>query len=214
MSVLEIVQLILYGASVGILLAAPIGPVNIEIVRRGLRDGFVNGWVTGLGALSADTLYALVIVLGLAQFAADENIRIVLFLAGAVMMAYIGYSSVKAARATHQPQDAPVHRGRSYITGFLMAALNPFGIVYWLTVGAGLAADAVNRFGQNAAPVLVIGVMCGVLSWVTTISAITQISRRFVTGQAMRWITGVSGVFMIGYAVWFLYSARQLLGQG
>lgn len=211
MSVSEFLQLVFYGATVGVLLAAPIGPINIEIVRRGLRDGFLNGWLTGLGALSADTIYAMIIVLGLAQFAENESIRVVLFIAGAMMMFYIGYHSIRTSLHETTVDTSTAPRGRSYITGFLMAALNPFGIVYWFTVGAGLTAEAVTRFGDSAAPWLVIGVALGILSWVTVISAIAQVSRRFVTGKAMQWITGISGVLLLGYAIWFIVSAWRLL---
>lgn len=213
MTTLEVAQLTAYGATVGVILAAPIGPINIEIVRRGIRDGFVHGWTMGLGALTADTIYALLIVSGFARFADNEQLRIVLFLAGAAMMAYIGYGSIKAALNPTNMEDSGIKipRSRSYIAGFILAAFNPFGIVYWLTVGAGLAADAVNRFGEGGAPILVIGVMIGIFLWVTSISAVAQVSRRFVTGPAMSWITGISGVLLFGFAAWFLFSGIALV---
>lgn len=211
MTVWETLSIALYGATVGVVLAAPIGPINIEIVRRGIRDGFAHGWMTGLGALTADTIYALAIVLGFAQFAENESVRITLFFFGAAMMTYIGYNSIKNALDSNEVEAVEPRRGRSYITGFLMAAFNPFGIIYWLTVGAGLAADAVNRGGSGAAPVLVVGVTLGILAWVTTLSVIAQVSRKFVTGGGMRWITGLSGVVLIGFAVWFLISGIQLI---
>src|SRR5690606_32285266 len=108
-----------------------------------------HGWMTGLGALTADTIYALAIVLGFARFAENETVRVVLFFFGAAMMTYIGYNSIKTALDPHATDGAAPKRGRSYVTGFLMAAFNPFGIIYWLTVGAGLAADAVNRAGSG-----------------------------------------------------------------
>lgn len=213
MTGIEIAQLTLYGATVGVILAAPVGPINIEIVRRGLRDGFLHGWMMGLGALTADTIYALAIVTGFSRFAENEQLRIILFLAGAAMMGYIGYGSIKTAMNEHEVDNSglTIPRHKSYTTGFMLAAFNPFGIVYWLTVGAGLAADAVNRFGDGSAPVLVIGVMLGIFVWVTSISGVAQISRRFVTGPAMRWITGISGVLLFGFAAWFLYSGINLI---
>lgn len=213
MTAWETLGIALYGATVGVALAAPIGPINIEIVRRGIRDGFVHGWLMGLGALTADTIYALAIVLGFARFAENQHIRVVLFLLGAGMMAFIGVNSIRTAlNGTVAASDKPSPpRGHSYITGFLMAAFNPFGIIYWLTVGAGLAADAVNRSGAGAAPLLVIGVMLGILAWISTLSVIAQVSRKFVTGLGMRWITGVSGALLIGFAMWFLVSGIRLM---
>lgn len=213
MSTGELLGLIVYGMTVGVALAAPIGPINIEIIRRGIRDGFLHGWLVGLGALTADTVYAMVIVSGLASFAGNEGVRVVLYIAGGVMLTWVGWSSVKTALRGLEgsPDDKPKPRGRSYLTGLLMAAFNPMGIVYWLTVGAGLAADAVDRVGQSGAPVLVIGVMVGIFLWVLSLSVIAQVSRRFVTGHGMRWVTGVSGAIIIAFGVFFFVQAARLL---
>ncbi|MGB3307206.1 MAG: LysE family transporter [Thermomicrobiales bacterium] len=205
-----IAGLILYGMTVGVVLAAPIGPINVEIIVRGVRNGFRSGWLLGIGALTADTIYAALVVSGLTPLADRPVLRIPLYLAGAIMLGYVGWSSVR--RALHgelvdEADAAAPRNGRNYITGFLLAAFNPMGIVYWLSVGAGLVADAVNRVGRIGAPVLVGGVFLGILAWVTAISLVAQVSRRIVTGNGMRWITGLSGVLVIGFAVWFLWQA-------
>lgn len=210
MSVGEVFGLIVYGMVVGVVLAAPIGPINIEIVVRGVRDGFRSGWLLGLGALTADTLYATLVVSGLTPLADQPALRIPLFLAGAIMLGYVGWGSVR--RALHgelvdADSGTELASGKSYVTGFLLAAFNPMGIVYWLSVGAGLVADAVNRVGTIGAPVLVAGVFLGILCWVTVISLVAQVSRRFVTGAGMRWVTGVSGAIVMAFGLWFLWQA-------
>ena len=212
MSPTEFAGLIFYGMFVGVALAAPIGPVNIEIITRGLRHGFRSGWLVGLGALTADTFYALIIVTGLTPIADRPGLRAPLFLAGAVMLGWVGYSSLRSAFGAPEAIESESPRGRkSYITGLLIALLNPMGIVYWLSVGAALVAEAVDRSGTAGAPVLVGGVFLGLLVWVTSLSVVAQVSRRFVTGPAMRWITGLSGVLIIGFAFYFLYQGIQAL---
>jgi threonine/homoserine/homoserine lactone efflux protein len=213
MSTGELIGLIVYGMTVGIALAAPIGPINIEIIRRGIRDGAMHGWMVGLGALSVDTVFAMVIVSGFASFADSNGVRLVLFLAGGVMLGWVGWDSVKTALRGLEgdPSDKVKPRGRSYITGVLMAAFNPMGIVYWLTVGAGLAADAVSRVGQSGAPVLVIGVMLGIFAWISTLTIIAQVSRRFVTGNGMRWVTGISGGIIMAFSLFFFWRGVAIL---
>ena len=39
------------GVAVGAAYCAPVGPVNLEMVRRGLSVGFVAGFLVGLGAV-------------------------------------------------------------------------------------------------------------------------------------------------------------------
>ena len=204
-SPIELVGLVPYGMFIGVALAAPIGPINIEIISRGIRFGFRNGWYVGLGALTADTIYATIIVSGLTPIADRPAIRVPLFLAGATMLGWVGINSLRSAiKPAATIERAVPSRNRSYLDGFMIALFNPMGIVYWLSVGAALVAEAVERVGKIGTPVLVIGVFLGLLTWVTALSVIAQVSRRFVTGQGMRWVTGTSGVIILGFAVWFL----------
>ena len=213
MSPSDTIGLIAYGMFIGVALAAPIGPINIEIISRGIRYGFRNGWLVGLGALTADTIYAAIIVSGLAPIADRPALRVPLFLAGALMMGWVGYNSVRSALNPPALTGGSAPGGhRSFVTGFLIAALNPMGIVYWLSVGAALVAEAVDRVGKVGAPVLVSGVFLGLLVWVTSLSVVAQVSRRFVTGNGMRWITGCSGVIILGFAAWFLVQGVRGIG--
>ena len=128
------------------------------------------------------------------------------------MLAWVGYSSLRSAFNPPDAMESEIPRGRkSYMTGLLIALLSPMGIVYWLSVGAALVAEAVDRSGKAGAPVLVGGVFLGLLAWVTALSVVAQVSRRFVTGPAMRWITGLSGVLIIGFAIYFLYQGIRAL---
>lgn len=213
MTITELFGLIGYGMVIGVALAAPIGPVNIEIIARGIRDGFVNGWLVGLGALSTDTVYAVLVVSGLTPLADTPGLRFPLFLAGGVMLSYVALKSLRAARATTvAPDHATPKRGRSYMAGVLIAAFSPMGIVYWLSVGAALVAEAVDRVGSAGAPVLVGGVFLGLLTWVTSLSLLAQVARRFVTGRGMRWVTGTSGVVILGFAAYFFVQAFRSIG--
>jgi threonine/homoserine/homoserine lactone efflux protein len=200
--------LVVYGMTIGVALAAPVGPINIEIIRRGIQGGYLRGWLVGLGALSADTVYAALIVSGLTPIADRPALRVPLYLAGAAMLMWVGSSSVRQALQGHTLAPGDVPRGRdSYVTGLLMAVFNPMGIVYWLSVGAALVADAVERAGSSGAPMLVGGVFLGIFVWVTFLSWLAQVARRFVTGTGLLWVTGIGGVVVFGFGLWFLIQA-------
>ena len=212
MGIGSVVGLVAYGMSIGVALAAPIGPINVEIIRRGIQGGYRRGWLVGIGAMSADTIYAALIVGGLTPVADRPALRVPLFLAGAIMLTWVGYNSVRTAMFGVALEKGEAPGGRdSYITGLLMALFNPMGIVYWLSVGAALVAEAVDLVGTAGSPALVGGVFLGIFCWVTAISVVAQSSRRFVTGNGMRWITGVSGIVIIGFALWFFWQAGSTL---
>jgi threonine/homoserine/homoserine lactone efflux protein len=212
MGIGSVVGLVAYGMSIGVALAAPIGPINVEIIRRGIQGGYRRGWLVGIGAMSADTVYAALIVSGLTPVADRPALRFPLFLAGAIMLTWVGYNSVRTALlgVALEKVEVPGERD-SYITGVLMALFNPMGIVYWLSVGAALVADAVDRAGTAGAPMLVGGVFFGIFLWVTFLSWLAQVARRFVTGRGMLWITGIGGVIIMGFGLWFFWQALASL---
>lgn len=210
MNIAQFLGMVAYGMGVGVVLAAPIGPINVEIIRRGLLMNPRAGWLVGIGAVSADTIFATLIVSGVSRLSDDPQLRAPLFAAGAVMLGWLGYRGV--VQAIHGETDIPVNSrsgSRSFATGFLMAALNPMGIIYWLSVGSALVAEAVTRTGKAGAPALVGGVFLGLLVWITGLSLALHFGRRFVTARALRWITGGSSALLLGFAIWFAIQALR-----
>lgn len=206
-----VLGIILQGMGIGVALAAPIGPINIEIIRRGLQGGFTRGWLVGLGAVTADTIYCAIIIGGFAPIADNVWLRIPLYLAGALVLGYLGLGGIRSAFSSQTASAAPPTGRRSYAAGFMMAATNPMGIVYWLSIGSALVASAVERSGQGAAPSLLLGVFSGIVVWVTVLSLMAFGGRRFVSPTIMRWLTGLSGAVLAGFGVWFGYQGVQAL---
>jgi threonine/homoserine/homoserine lactone efflux protein len=58
--VLSGIQLVLAGIGVGLLVAAPIGPVNVLCIQRAVTKGFWGGLAAGLGAVLGDGLLAAI----------------------------------------------------------------------------------------------------------------------------------------------------------
>ena len=90
MSTASVVGLVAYGMTIGVALAAPIGPINIEIIRRGIQGGYLRGWLVGLGAMTADTIYAALIVSGLTPVADRPALRVPLPATGTAAVAVAG----------------------------------------------------------------------------------------------------------------------------
>lgn len=61
---MEITYLI-KGIIIGFIISAPIGTVAALCVQRTLTEGKISGFITGVGAASADIIYALIALYGL-----------------------------------------------------------------------------------------------------------------------------------------------------
>ena len=53
------------GLLLGFSIAAPVGPIGVLCIRRTLSNGGLSGFVSGLGAATADAIYGSIAALGL-----------------------------------------------------------------------------------------------------------------------------------------------------
>ena len=79
----------------GISLAAPIGPINAAQLDRGIKYGFVNAWLIGLGSVVADIAYMMVVYLGIIHVLEIPFVNTFLWLFGAFVLIYTGVESLK-----------------------------------------------------------------------------------------------------------------------
>ena len=56
---------LLKGIVVGVVIAVPVGPVGVMCVRRTILEGKLAGFVSGLGAATADAVFGVIAGFGL-----------------------------------------------------------------------------------------------------------------------------------------------------
>src|SRR5213594_2563169 len=98
------------GVLLGLSIAAPLGPVNVEIIRRGLRSGFQAALRVGLGSTLAELLYVAITYLGVAPLISRPSFRIALYIAAALVLGALAKSSLKeafASKEAHSAGEAP-----------------------------------------------------------------------------------------------------------
>src|SRR5882724_6593200 len=88
---------LLKGMLVGIVIALPAGPVGVLCVRRTILHGRLAGFISGLGAATADGVFGIIAGFGL-TFISDLLLGFQdwLRLGGAAFLLYIGISEFTA----------------------------------------------------------------------------------------------------------------------
>ncbi|WP_322923381.1 LysE family translocator [Paenibacillus campi] len=198
------------GMLLGLLVAAPVGPIGILCIQRTLLYGWRIGLLTGLGAASADGLYAAVAAFGLISAvsyvtAAEPIIRII----GGMVVLWIGVKLWRSRPATHAAQDKYSTWG-AYGSTVLLTLSNPLTILSFIglfgasgiTVSSGGANDLVPS-GTEAALLLspgalAAGVLIGSACWWLALSSTVQLLRlRTLAPNWMQPINRLSGASLI-----------------
>src|SRR6478735_6371119 len=91
----------LKGLVLGFSIAAPVGPIGVLCIRRSLAEGRVVGFVSGLGAATADAFYGAVAAFGLTFISALlVSQQLWLRAIGGAFLCYLGVKTFLAPPST------------------------------------------------------------------------------------------------------------------
>lgn len=195
----------LQGVVLGLSIAAPVGPIGLLCIKTTLSRGRLLGFLSGLGAATADGLYGAMAALGLSvvtQFLVGQSDWIQLV--GALFLLYLAYRTFRAPLA----EDGETGRsggGRgyagTYFTTLFLTLTNPMTIVSFFGIFAGL-----NVSGDTGSSLqLVAGVFTGSALWWLLLCGIVGFVRRVVSRTLMRWLNLLSGTVLLIYGLASLY---------
>src|SRR5512135_74052 len=186
----------LKGILIGFAMAVPVGPIGIMCIRKTLTEGRLCGLMIGLGAATADLLYACVAAFGLtvvSNVIATE--RTWIRLVGGSFLLFLG---VRTFRAHPADPKVPINSSgllASYLyTGFLTLT-NPTTIFAFIAVFAALGLGI--ELSIVSASTLVIGVFIGSGLWFLFLSSGVLLFRKKLDIVGLRWVNRIAGILII-----------------
>ncbi len=192
----------------GISLAAPVGPVNVEVIKRGLKHGFLPAFLLSLGAASADTTYLLLVYFGLSNFINIPIAKASIWIFGAIVSLYLGYQSIKEYFEKIDLEKPKVKTGRnSFVAGYMITISNPMTIVWWLGVFGAILSSTVQTVTKTTALLNSLAIIIGVVLWFFALSLLLHWGKRFVNEKTMQYISVIAGLILIGFGLYFGYNA-------
>lgn len=190
----------------GLSLAAPIGPVNAAQMERGIRSGFWSSWLLGLGSMTGDIIYLLVVYLGTVHFIDNPFMKTLLWFIGSFVLIYIGIESLLGARKINNLQRSAKREAllKSFGTGFFLSLLNPITIMFWIGIYGSVLAEASKKFETNSLLLYTCCILFGVFLWDIGMATISSHSHRFLNVRALTYISVLSGLSLIGFGVYLV----------
>jgi threonine/homoserine/homoserine lactone efflux protein len=195
------------GILIGLIVAAPIGPVNLICIRRTFTYGAVNGFFAGLGAALGDGLFAIITAFGLTAISQlIEGYSTPLKLIGGLMLVGFGLhifrSDVSAIRDAEKSREAgPPSLFRSMASTFALTITNPATLFGFTALFAGLASLAGREASFVDAAITVVGVFVGSSMWWFILTTIVGIFHHHIDAGVIRKINHFFGIAVTGFGV-------------
>ncbi len=183
---------------IGISIAAPVGPIGVLCIRRTLADGKLSGFLSGMGAASADMVYGAVAAFGLTIITdlLVENTFWLRIIGGSFLL-YLGVKTFLEKPADHAAQANQSGYFGAYLSTFFLTITNPMTILSFAAIFAGTMLAQ-----KTSSPmVLVAGVFSGSATWWLALSLGVGLMRDRLNSNHMAWINRISGTIIIVFGI-------------
>ena len=205
------------GLLLGWSVAWPPGPINAEMIRRGLERGFWPAYSLGLGACTGDGLWAVAMSLGAGVLLKLPSVRPVLGVVSVLLLLFLAWTFGKGAwqawqrsRLPASPEAAtPARRFDSarggYLLGLTLALTSPWNVAFWLAVIGAQAGG--ERLGTAAFLTVAAGVFIAAAAWGLFLCTAVRAGARFATPAWHIVTQGGTALLMLYFAartVWRL----------
>lgn len=193
------------GFLLGLGAAIPLGPLNIEIIRRNLILGVRYGVFFGFGACSADLIYLILLSLGALTLLTHPIVLKTVGVVGSCIIAWFGFSALRIKNnmidaETVKPKNKPVYM--HYLQALSLTLLNPYTIIFWASVSSQVAGLVKHADGSIIGAG--VGVATSTVLWVISLNALLHFTRHKFSKRQMQTLNIIGGVLLLFFALFGL----------
>jgi len=185
------------------------GPLFFVTISHGARSGAKSGLVFSIAHTLVEFTLVMLLARGLLTVANEPIVKLTVGVAGGVVLLAFGAMQIRdslTSRFTETKSERVATRNLLLI-GLAFTGLNPFFIVWWLTVGANLIILSIE-FASLAGVVFMY--VCHVwmdYAWLTSVAHFAKMGTNVVGFKWYRVIVAVFGAVLIYFGFTFLVSS-------
>lgn len=194
------IEVIYKGIIIGIIVSAPMGPIGILCVQRTLSKGRMHGFVTGMGAMLSDLIYASITLIGMG-FVDDlmQTNRALIQFIGSIVIILFGVvifstNPLKILQPTSNNYETRYYQ--DFATAFLLTLSNVAIIFLFISLYARFQYSPLDKnWFTFAVGITSIGV--GALVWWTFITTYVSKLKRYFNRQSLKFFNRMMGIILM-----------------
>jgi threonine/homoserine/homoserine lactone efflux protein len=217
-------------AFLGFTLAAPLGPINAEVIKQALdktiseRLAWGSAILTGIGAMTGDFVVAFsALTVGgeiLIHVFSNAVIKFLLFSVNIIILGFLGISALlskpvslenETISQNSSPHTNSLRLVKQYITGFSLVVTSPWSYLWWASMGTLIlfsdfnVPDPLFRLG------IIMMFLTGVLVWQIFFTTLLAVIGRIPNPKLFVWVQRGTAIILFGFAALMVNEAFQSL---
>jgi threonine/homoserine/homoserine lactone efflux protein len=188
------------------------GPLFFATISHGANHGAKTGIIFSIAHTVVEFSLIMLLALGLLSVASEPIVKIIIGLIGGIVLIAFGvfqirkYIFLKPDEQT-KPKSSYTHL---FIMGLAFTGLNPYFILWWLTVGAQLILMALSFAAILGVVLMFISHVWMDYVWLTSVS---YFARKGTNIMSLKWykpLMIIFGVILIYFGLTFIYGAVDI----
>jgi threonine/homoserine/homoserine lactone efflux protein len=177
------------------------GPMFTVTLAKSLKSPWA-GVLVSLGHAVIEVPLILLVYFGLANFFQNDIVKVALSVLGGGMIVWMGIDLFRARRKlAREGKDTSYN---AFVAGILMSGLNPFFLVWWLTVGSLLLMNFMNAAGVWGLPLFIIVHWLCDLVWLSVVSFTIYRTHSFWGEKVQEWVFIVLSLALLYFGGQFI----------
>jgi threonine/homoserine/homoserine lactone efflux protein len=185
------------------------GPVTATAITMGTRSRWA-GSLLAVGHGIVEFPLMVLIIFGLGSIFQKTTAQVVIGILGGLALLYMAYGMFKTASHPVAVQ-AGARKDKPILAGIVLTVSNPYFLIWWATVGLGLATNA-TKFGLYAFVLFAVVHWLVDFMWVTALSFASFHGTTLFGPKVQQRVMQVCAGAMLFFGLFFLYKAACLLG--
>jgi threonine/homoserine/homoserine lactone efflux protein len=190
----------------GLLLAIPVGPVNLTILNEGSRRGFRWALLIGLGATVMEVIYCTIAFTGFSSVFGKGWIKASMELFSFVFMLYLG---IRFLTARQLLRNSPIevrleekwNPHSAFMIGFVRVLGNPGVLLFWIILAANFISREWVRADAAGKMACISGMALGTGLWFVCLGYAASRGQGRFSEQTLVRMEQVSGIVLLLVAV-------------
>jgi len=194
--------LIVKGFILGLVVSVPLGPVGALCIQRTISKGYKSGLLAGLGAATADLVYALIAGFGISVII-DWLFKVRQWIqaAGSIVFMFMAWKvfftnpAIQIRRNRHK-KNYPLE---DFMTTFLLTFSNPTPVFVFMAAFAGFIVG--EEMNYQDIILSIAGILIGCLGWWVALTSVVNMFRSRIRLRHLLWVNKVTGIVVLIFAL-------------
>ena len=193
---------LLYAAGISLSGVMMPGPLTAATITKGYREQNAGIFIA-LGHAVIELPLMALIYFGFARFFASPEVKMVVGLAGGLMLIFMGLMVLRSFRKDMgEAADLPYN---SLVTGIVLTGANPYFFLWWATIGIALIVAAA-QFGIWGLIIFAVVHWSCDLVWEQCVSMSVFRTKHLWTKRVQQIVFGICALALVGFGVYFCVS--------